>query len=65
MEKMAHLNWLLLWFKAISGLRINLEKIIVLEVEEVDNLDELALEFGCKTRTLLTTYLGLPLGKGS
>ena len=26
------------------------------------NLDDLALKVGCRTRTLPTTYLGLPLG---
>ena len=41
-----------------------MEKIIVLAVEKVENLDELALELGCKTGTLPTSYLGLPLGKG-
>ena len=31
-------------------------------VGNVVNLDDLALEVGCKTGTLPTTYLGLPLG---
>ena len=31
-------------------------------VREVDNLDDLALKLGCKTRTLPNTYPGLPLG---
>ena len=39
-----------------------MEKSIVLEVGGVENLEELALKLGCKTRTLPTTYLGLPLG---
>ena len=51
-----------LWFEAISVLRINLEKSIVLEMGGVQNLDELALELGCKTWCIPTTYLGLPLG---
>ena len=32
MEEMVHLSWILLWFEAISGLRINLEKSIVMAV---------------------------------
>ena len=61
MEEMVHLNWLLLWFEAILELRINLEKSIALVVGELENLDELTLELGCKTRTLSTIYWGLPL----
>ena len=61
MEEMVHLNWLLLWFEAILELRINLEKSIALVVGELENLDELTLELGCKTGTLSTIYLGLTL----
>ena len=39
-----------------------MEKSIVLEMGGVENLDELALELGCKTWCIPTTYLGLPLG---
>ena len=49
MEEMVHLSWLLLWFEVISRLKINLEKSLVLAVGDVENLDELALELGCKT----------------
>ena len=62
MEEMVHHNWILLWFEAISGLRINLEKSTVMVVGGVENLEDLALELGCKTERLPTTYLGLPLG---
>ena len=31
-EEMVHLSWILLWFEAISGLRINLEKSTVMAV---------------------------------
>ena len=61
-EKMVNLNWLLLWFKAIFGLRINLEKSFVLPMVEAEDLEALAYELGCKTTTLPITYLGLPLG---
>ena len=59
---MAYLSWLLIWFEAISGLRINLDKSEILPVRRVENLEALALEFDCKVRRLPTNYLGLPLG---
>ena len=39
-----------------------MEKSTVLAVGGVENLDELALELGCKTGSLPTTYLGVSLG---
>ena len=59
---MVHLNWILAWFEALSRLRRNLEKSVVLLVERVENLDWLALELGCNVAFLPTTYLGVPLG---
>ena len=59
---MAYLSWILVWFEALSGLRINLDKSSVISVGRVDNIDRLALELGCKVGSLLTDYLGLPLG---
>ena len=37
-----------MWFEAVSGLRINLEKSNIIPVEDVDNVDSLTLELGCK-----------------
>ena len=51
-----------MWFEAISGLRINLDKSEILPVGRVENLEALALDFGCKVGRLPTSYLGLPLG---
>ena len=51
-----------MWFEAISGWRINLDKSEILPVGRVENLEALALEFGCKVGRLPTSYLGLPLG---
>ena len=51
-----------MWFEAISGLRINLDKSEILPVGRVDNLEELALELRCKVGMLSSSYLGLPLG---
>ena len=61
-DQLAYVGWILLWFEAISGLKINLEKTLILLVGNVENLDELASELGCRTRALPSTYLGLPLG---
>ena len=61
-DQMTYLSWFLMWFEAISGLRINLDKNEILLVGRVENLEALALKFGCKVGRLLTTYLGLPLG---
>ena len=61
-DQMAILSWLLLWFEAISGLSINLNKSEILSVGRVENAEVLASELGCKVGSLPSTYLGLPLG---
>ena len=61
-DQLAYLNWILLWFKAISALKINLDKSSILPVRDVENLEALVAELGCRTWTLPSTYLGLPLG---
>ena len=61
-EQMAILTWLLMWFEAISGLSINLNKSGILPVGRVENVEVLASELGCKVGSLPSTYLGLPLG---
>ena len=61
-EQLAYLSWVLLWFEAISGLKINLEKSSILSVGKVENLEDLAVELGCRKGKLPTTYLGFPLG---
>ncbi|RVW39045.1 putative ribonuclease H protein [Vitis vinifera] len=61
-DQMAVLSWLLMWFEAISGLNINLEKSEILPVGRVENAEVLASELGCKVGSLPSTYLGLPLG---
>ena len=47
-EQMMYLSWLLMWFKVISGLRINLYKSEIIPVGRITNVDVLALEQGCK-----------------
>ncbi|RVW24664.1 putative ribonuclease H protein [Vitis vinifera] len=61
-DQMAVLSWLLMWFEAIFGLNINLEKSEILPVGRVENAEVLASELGCKVGSLPSTYLGLPLG---
>ena len=61
-DQLAYLSWILLWFEAIFGMKINLEISLILPVRNVENLDELASELGCRTGALPSTYLGLPLG---
>ncbi|RVW32118.1 hypothetical protein CK203_080548 [Vitis vinifera] len=43
-----------------SGLRINLAKSEVIPVGEVEDIEMLAVELGCKVGTLPSVYLGLP-----
>ncbi|RVW43975.1 putative mitochondrial protein [Vitis vinifera] len=61
-EQLVFLSWLLMWFEAISGLRINLNKSEIFPVGRVENAELLAAELGCKVGSLPSTYLGLPLG---
>ena len=53
--------WLLIWFEAIFGQKINLDKSEILLVGRVENLEKLALKLGCKVGMLPSSYLGLPL----
>ena len=59
-EQLTSLCWILLWFEAYFGLRINLDKSVILPMETVNNSDQLALELGCIVGTLPTTYQASP-----
>ncbi|RVW70288.1 LINE-1 retrotransposable element ORF2 protein [Vitis vinifera] len=61
-EQVSHLSWILFWFEAASGLRINLAKSEIIPVGEVEDTLELAAELGCRVGSLPSHYLGLPLG---
>ena len=61
-EQMTHLCWILAWFEALLGLKINMEKSSLLPVGRVEDVDRLAFELGCNIGSLPTEYLGLPLG---
>ena len=61
-DHLTYLSWILVWFEAASGLKINLAKSEVIPVGEVEDIDELAVELGCKVGAFPSVYLGLPLG---
>ena len=61
-DHLTSLSWILVWFEVASGLKINLAKSKVIPVGEVEDIDELAVELGCRVGALPTVYLGLPLG---
>ena len=61
-DQLKFLSWILMWFEALSGLRINLNKSEILPIGSVDNAKELVVELGCGIGSLPTSYLGLPLG---
>ncbi|RVW76914.1 hypothetical protein CK203_051556 [Vitis vinifera] len=61
-DHLTSLSWILAWFEAASGLKIHLAKSEVIPVGEVEDIDELAVELGCRMGSLPTVYLGLPLG---
>ncbi|RVW99087.1 LINE-1 reverse transcriptase-like [Vitis vinifera] len=47
-DQLTHLGWILAWFEAASGLRINLAKSELIPVGEIDNVEEMAVELGCQ-----------------
>jgi hypothetical protein len=57
-----HLWCLFLYFEAISSLKVNLAKLELVLVGNVDNVDRLASIFGSGVASLLMKYLGRPLG---
>lgn len=60
---MIHLSWLLMWFKALSGFEINLDKSELIPIGGIIDVDILlALELGCKVGKISSTHVGLPLG---
>ncbi|RVW37131.1 hypothetical protein CK203_084530 [Vitis vinifera] len=61
-EYLTNLSWILFWFEAASGLKINLAKSEVIPVGEVQRIEELAVELGCRVGKLPSIYLGLLLG---
>ena len=60
-DQLLYISWILLWFEASSGLKINLDKSELIPMGNVVNLNALAAELGCRTLHFPSTYLGLPL----
>jgi hypothetical protein len=58
----SYLRYILIWFEATSGLRVNLGKSELVPIGDVPFVEDLADILGCKTSTLPMIYLGLPLG---
>ncbi|RVW87039.1 hypothetical protein CK203_048366 [Vitis vinifera] len=61
-EQMTFLCWLLMWFETISRLRVNMDKSELILVGRVKNVEDLALELGCKVGSLPSTCLRMSLG---
>ena len=61
-DQLKFISWILMWFEAMSGLKINLIKSDIIPIGPVTNVVELASELGCKIGSLPTSYSGLPLG---
>ena len=61
-SNLGYLKCILLIFEAVSGLRINLAKNVIIPIGEVPNVNTLAHFFGCRVDYLPSSYLGLPLG---
>ena len=59
---MMFLRWLLMWFEAISGLRVNMDKSELILVGKVENVEDLVTELRCQVGSLSSTYLGMSLG---
>ena len=60
-DHLAFFGWILMWFEALSGLKINLDKSEIFPIGGRENVEALTVELGCKAGLLPTTYLGLPL----
>ena len=60
-EHLEALSWGCMWFEAIYGLKINMDKCELIPIREDSNIQDLASVLGCKVSSLPSTYLDLPL----
>ena len=60
-DQLTYLSWLLMWFEAISRLKVNLDKSELIPIRNVENAVDLAREFSSSC-ALLASYLGFPFG---
>ncbi|XP_050280616.1 uncharacterized protein LOC126721610 [Quercus robur] len=61
-EQLLHIHMVLIFFEAITRLKVNVGKSEIVSVGEVGNLDALAHILCCKVGCLPMSYLGMPLG---
>ena len=61
-DHMLTLRMVLIWFEAVSSLKINLGKSELVAVGAVRNMEILVAVLGCNQGSLPMKYLGLPLG---
>jgi len=59
---LGHLRCTLPLFEAMSGLRVNLSKTVLIPVGDMPNVHVLACFFRCGVDHPPSSYLGLPLG---
>ena len=60
-EHLTHLGWILGWFEAASGLRINLAKSELIFVKEVEDIEDMAEKLVCRVGAFPTKNWGCPL----
>ena len=55
-DEITYWRWTLMWFEVVLGLRVNLEKSLILPMGGgVANVDAFALELGCRVVVLPST----------
>jgi len=65
LDNLCHLRCLFICLETDSGLKINLAKLELVLVSNVDNVDVLGGILCCRVSCLPSQYLGLPLGASS
>ena len=61
-EQILHVQMLLLCFHAMTSLKVNALKSVMVPIGKVPNVHVLAKILGCQIGSLPMTYLGMPLG---
>ena len=61
-KQLLYIRMVLIFFEAITGLRVNVSKSEIVPVGEVGNLGALACILCCKVGRLPMSYLEMPLG---
>ena len=60
-DQLLYIRMVLIFFEAITGLKVNVGKSEIVLVGEVGNLGALACVLCCKVKRLPVSYLGMPL----